>query len=390
MTAPGLYTTRSYLPGAVRSTQSIGYQVYEMDEDPQKQPAAIFRLIGDRFNGATLPLDALDDLKYINEAVMDVARRIYLLEHNIKRLPKGFGSKSLCIRSLTDGSASMGIDITANSQATSIQIEEDKAIKKSLEIVASTLNGTPVDDGYRDVLTPYFKKIGRQLKDGEILSINTNGAQYSYDTDKRNRLVQDLNEYESETELYGNVVAMDGEARAFTLEYADSIGDGSKVSIPYSNSVTESEIVDAFVHRRDQSVLIRGLGIYKGSHLKTMEDIQYFESLDPCDVRARIETLIRIPADEYGEDPKPDIHSMREFASRYESMMNENLPLPFIFPGEDGGLSLEWDEPDMMVDIDLKTYHATVYAQKEMDLDLSVDDGWKQLSKLLGGSDESS
>lgn len=67
-----------------------------------------------------------------------------------------------------------------------------------------------------------------------------------------------------------------------------------------------------------------------------------------------------------------------------------HLPMPYIYPTLEGGLSLEWDKPadGLTLELDLATKQArATLADDEVGLDLATEAGWEQLSTLLQGPD---
>lgn len=348
------------------------------------------RFTGRRYDGASIPLNSLDNLKFINEVVMKVARKVYLNEHpDRERVPKGFADMTLHICDIRRGSTIMGLNISnSTSQKTLFQSDENKAVSDSFDIVSKAFGGCHFDSQYEGIIRPYYNKIGKDLREDESIVFESNGQSYTYDNSVRSRLVKVLNQYESDVEIYGKVVDLYGEKREFTFEYCDSQGSCAKVIIPYKCAAHESELVELFKERAESSALLCGTGIFIDGSLKGFKNIETFEMLEPRDVRARIEEIVRLkPGWSGGDDDKEyDCNLLRRFASMYESHVNGNYGLPYIFPTPEAGLSIEWDDTETVLEVDSSLIRGVLLGLDHgQELDLGTDEGWIILDKFLSG-----
>ena len=83
---------------------------------------------------------------------------------------------------------------------------------------------------------------------------------------------------------------------------------------------------------------------------------------------------------------------MKWFRDAWAALDRDALPLPFIYPTEDGGIQLEWTLGELAVsaEVDLKERKAEVCvvnlstkASREAAVDLSAPTGWETLAALV-------
>lgn len=361
-----------------------------MDSDRARDSEMTIRFTGRRYDGASIPLNSLDNLKFINEVVMKVAKKVYLNLHpDRERVPKGFADMTLYIRDIRRGSTVMAIGISNSTcQKTLSQTDENKAISDSFDIISKAFGGCQFDTRYESIIRPYYNKIGKDLREDESIIFESNGQCYTYDNTVRSRLVKALNQYESDVEIYGKVVDLYGEKREFAFEYCDSQGSCAKVIIPYKCAARESELVELFKGRAESSALLCGTGVFIDGSLKGFKSIETFEMLEPRDVRARIEEIVRLrPGWSGGDDDKEyDCNLLRRFAAKYENHINGSYSLPYIFPTPEAGLSIEWDDTETVLEVDSSLTHGVLLGLDHgQELDLDTDEGWSILEKFLSG-----
>jgi len=74
------------------------------------------RLVGERFDEHTIPLELLKDLGHLEALVVELAKYLYLADHpERQRAPRGFtGTIGLHLRYVDGGSATAGIVLSAS------------------------------------------------------------------------------------------------------------------------------------------------------------------------------------------------------------------------------------------------------------------------------------
>lgn len=115
--------------------------------------------------------------------------------------------------------------------------------------------------------------------------------------------------------------------------------------------------------------------------------------LEPLDVAARVDEL-RSLKDGWleGHGRAPNGATLNWFTATFDAQFGDELPLPYVFPTETGGLRLEWElgDADISVDIDLQArrgeYHSLALdgsTERSDTLDLGDAAGCAKLRSLL-------
>src|SRR5690606_23794311 len=139
------------------------------------------KLTGKRFDEHTVPVEVLQDFAALQELIVDLAKKIYLDENPArKRVPKGFtDGVTLNLQQVEEGSALLNFLLGTSLLASPILGEDahaytyfEKAKNKVFEVVATAEH----DGNVRDVLSTkhlsYFNRIGRNLKEDEVIILN--------------------------------------------------------------------------------------------------------------------------------------------------------------------------------------------------------------------------
>jgi hypothetical protein len=112
------------------------------------------------------------------------------------------------------------------------------------------------------------------------------------------------------------------------------------------------------------------------------------------DVNNRIEELSLLKdgwLDGTGIAPGPEF--LQWFENAFEANFNTQLALPRLYPTANGGLQAEWALGDTEISLEIEPAKKTAEYQSldmgardtiEYTLDLSTQEGWKQLNEILG------
>jgi hypothetical protein len=240
----------------------------------------------------------------------------------------------------------------------------------------------------------YFDRFGRSLQDDEAIEFTTKDrpAPVRFTRATRKRLV-DASKLQSTTEdvtLRGGIHEANQEAMTFELRLVD----GRKASGPIPEEYRET-IIEAFNGYRDGArVAIRGIARFsRAGRLENILDVESVTLLDPLDVAARVDEL-RSLKDGWleGHGRAPNGAALNWFTSAFDAQFDDELPLPYVFPIEKGGLRLEWElgDADVSVDIDLQARRAEYHSlaldsstEVAEPLDLGNPTGWAKLHSLL-------
>lgn len=367
-----------------------------MDSAPFLSP----RLIGKRFEGGAIPLEMLRDLATLEDMVVEVAKWTYLNEHpDRQRTPRGFAdSVHFRLTEIRAGSSIPVISIepmegTLPSVGHRYQPYLEKARDAIVDTIASANDDASASYKLPRRLLGYFDRLGRSLRDDESIEFSRPHASPVRLTRAVRRKLLEASSVRSHTEevtLRGVLPAADQERLTFQM----TLIDGRKVP-----GVIPEEHVDTFLeafnlYREGTKILVSGIGRFdRDKKLERIDSVDRVSLLDELDVPARIDELRLLQHGWLeGHGIAPDSAHLDWFAEQFEHSFAAELPLPFVYPTEAGGLRLEWDfaSHDLSVEVNLQTRKAELHCldlEANRDaaetIDLSTEDGWNSLGDVV-------
>jgi len=324
------------------------------------------RLKGPRFEDRAIPLEFLRDLAVLEEMVVELAKLEFLRDNpNRKRSPKGFTEGiELKLTAIEDGSARPIISLVVASTALfplNHQTFFERARDNIVKAIAAAENSLPVTGYLPEKTLTYFDRIGRSLRDGEAIEFTTPTSQEAAKLTKetRRRLVLASSRAQGMTEdttIRGCVPEADQENMSFEVRLLD----GTKVKGDIAPQHLDT-IRDAWNgYSTGTRVLIQGIGRFnRNERLQALESIEHICLLDPLDVPARLEEL-RSLRDGWleGQGLAPPSEGLDWLSHAFDRNYPEDLPLPFLYPTEEGGIQAEWSlgPNEVSLEIDLKSH----------------------------------
>jgi hypothetical protein len=137
-------------------------------------------------------------------------------------------------------------------------------------------------------------------------------------------------------------------------------------------------------------VAVRGVGRFNRANklvLVQFEEIEDVATLDPLDVPARLDELRLLRSGWLdGVGKALDGAALDRLAIAFTANYPDDLPLPFTFPTEGGGIQFEWrlGNATPEIEIDLTTLRGELLTDnEETTLNLSDANGWKDLVKRV-------
>ena len=190
----------------------------------------------------------------------------------------------------------------------------------------------------------HFNRIGRSLRDGEILELprDNGSAPARLTQETRQRLLQRsaVKELTQEVALRGTVPEADQERMTFELQQVH----GGRIPGPMPEQHREA-IIEAFGGYLDNvRILVQGIGRYdRQNRLSGMESVEQVTFLDPLDVPARLDEL-RAMQDGWldGAGKAPTHAGLSWLSTNFERYFPDDLPLPYIYPTPEGSIEAEW------------------------------------------------
>ena len=329
------------------------------------------RLIGTRFEGHSIPLEFLKDLAVIEEMVIEVAKWKFL-QANPKRTraPKGFtDGVSLVLTGVDEGSAIPLISLVMTS-TTLFPPENQGYFEKSRDAIVSAIGEAEAEAGQSSLILShlperalsYFNRIGQSLRVDEAMEFSggVHKKPVRLTVETRRRLVFASSRAQNltiETVIRGVVPEADQDAMTFHVQ----LPDGRKIPAPMAEPHTDT-IIDAFNRFRDgYRIVLRGVGrTSRTGRLERVDSIEHMSVLDPLDVGARLDEL-HVLKDGWldGLGCAPSAEGLDWLESWFEINIPDDLPLPYLFPTEDGGVRAEWSlksiETSAEIDLENKT-----------------------------------
>jgi hypothetical protein len=355
------------------------------------------KLEGARFEDHAIPLDFLKDLAALEEFIIAVAKAEWIKAHpGRKRTPRGFMSGvTVKLKQVDEGSAIPVLTVLIASSALLLNVVPpqqeylERARTQIVEAVsAAEAGGNPVDYLPAKSLV-YFDRFGRGLRDGESISFNRNGnnvpARLTPQTRRKLVLAVPGVQFITDDALRrGTVVKTSDTDGTFTIR----LGNGQEVVAPLSPEHRDA-ILDAQKEAPEGvRVAVRGIGQFnRFEKLVKFEAVEDVTPLEPLDVPARLDELKLLKAGWLNGDGKTLDGTLLDKLSNYFATYYPNeLPLPYTFPTESGGVQFEWRlkgaTPE--IEIDLSSFRGEwLTSDEESTIDLSSAQGWRELGERI-------
>ena len=356
------------------------------------------KLDGARFEDHAIPLDFLKDLAVFEEFVISVAKSEWLKDHPTrKRTPRGFMSGvTVKLKQVDEGSAvpvlTAYIATTTALLPNAIPPQREYLERARARIVgavaAAQEGGNPTDHLPAKALA-YFDRFGRGLRDGESISFNRDMgiAPARLTPQSRRKLVLAVPgvQYITDDALRrGSVVDTNDADGTFTIRLAA----GQELQAPLP-PVHRDTILDAQKDAPDGvRVAVRGIARFNRSNkLVRFEDVEDVTPLEPLDVPSRLDELQLLKMGWLnGGGQALDAPSLDKLSQFFTTFYPSELPLPYTFPTETGGIQFEWriNDASPEIEIDLASFRGEWLSDaEEATIDLTSAQGWKDLASRI-------
>lgn len=366
------------------------------------------RLVGERFEGHSIPLEVLKDLAVLEEMVVEVAKSEFLKDHpQRRRSPRGFTDGiTLKLTDIEEGSAVPVISLVIASMSFFPPENQQYYFERARDAVVNAIGAAeqnqPITAYLPEKSLGYFDRLGRSLREGEAMEFSTpahpNPARLTRET--RRRLVlasSSVKELTEETTVRGSIPEADQDNMTFELQLID----GRKVRARMASQHLET-ILEAFAsYRAGARVLMQGIGrLNRNEKLVGFESIEHVSLLDALDVPARLEELRLLKNGWFeGGGSAPTAAGIDWLSHVFTRAYPEELALPYIYPTPEGDVRLEWTlgSHEVSLDIDLAQHRANLHElnlssdeEHEDELNLDESSEWarliEQIQRLMGES----
>lgn len=364
------------------------------------------RLTGGRFQDHGIPLEFLKDLAVLEEMIVEVAKAEFLKANpERQRCPRGFTEDiELKLTEITEGSAVPLIELVHTGSTFFPRYHE--CFKRARETIANAIGAAEQNQSITEYLPErtlgYFDRMGRSLREGEAIEFvsPTRATPARLTKETRRKLVlasSTVKEFTEESTVRGLIPEADQERMSFTIQ----LFNGRRVTAPLTAQHFDT-IIEAFQSYLDGTrVWLQGIArVNRNDRLLGFDSIEHVSILDPLDVPARLEEL-RTLQDGWleGDGRAPSKEGLDWLSRAFSQHYPDELPLPYLYPTEEGGIQAEWtlkpNEVTLEIDLGRRTgeWHAlnleTDEDQSEM-LNLDELQDWKwivdEVRRISGGA----
>ncbi len=359
------------------------------------------KLHGGRFEKHAVPLEFLKDLNALQAMVFAVAKQKFRDSNpDRQRLVKGFSSGiELGLSSIETGSVKLVLNLlcagaTLFPSHPSLPFFEE-AGEAIVEVIEAAENGQTAPDDFPSEALRIFDRLGKGLKDGETFQLSSprTGRVGSLTRDVRRKIllsIPEVYDYEEETVLRGSVSGVNWDEQTIQL----NMPDGQMFQFHYSGP-EQTEFVNEIISAKSKleqgksiKLLLAGTGKFsRQGKLLNFISVEEISFLDPLDIDFRLDELRQLQNGWMdGEGGKLSESGLDWLKTCFDRYFNLGVPIPYIYPRVDGGLSIEWTFPhheiSMEVDLDNKTgYWVALHSKggeaEDRELNLETEEGWK-------------
>lgn len=366
------------------------------------------RMVGDRFNGHSIPLEVLKDLAVLEELIVEVAKWHYKNDHpDRKRTQRGFtDGVSLKLTGVDDGSAVPIISLFVTAIPELFPPENQECFERARNSIIAAINaaesGAEITEHLSDSHLAYFDRIGRSLRDGEAIEFDYKNPKCPARLTKatRRKLIlasSGVREITEEVVLRGAIPEADQRKDSFEL----LLVGGHRIKAPLESQHYDV-VLDAFNgYRKGVRVSLQGIAKYsRNERLQSIETVEHITILDSTDVSARLDEF-RLLENGWldGKGSAPSISGLNWLTDRFETLYPDSLPPPYLYPTAEGGIQAEWSVGghDVSLEISLESHQGEWHDlelstkdenQRELDLDAPGEWQWmtEQIHNIEGAS----
>ena len=349
-------------------------------------------LKGKRFESHTLPLDLARDFIAYEDLIVELAKHLYRKEYpSRERVLRGFTEGfSLQLKSISEGSTVIALerpsvpDLFLNTDYFTVARDLVNDLIQGVSSSQSILKDFPAH------LLSYFDKFGQSILEEEELELSVPDKPSAvYTREIRKILVSRSSKPEISNwiTLRGSITEVD--ARNNTFKISPILGRIFSSDIPEGFWDVVSQGLNNYRIGQGK-VAVQCLAVFDSTeNIKCIDEIKHIEVLDPLDIIARVEE-ISLLKDGWmdGEGISPTKEFLKWLTDYFASSYPEDLPLPCIYPTLDGGVSLEWSNPNVEISLLIPSDHQECVLSilsvpkgehKEQSINIIAEDGRKSL-----------
>lgn len=359
-------------------------------------------LTGKRFDDHTIPLELLEDFAAFEELLVEVAKWLYLKEHNRKRVPNGFtNGVTLKLASINEGSSILNIMMT-----TAIGLfpnQHNAYFEKAKENIIRSIDAAGRNEAITDFipenLLGYFNRIGKNLQDDETINFSHNNIENAYLTKQSRKILvlasTNIREVISQITITGTIPEADKSKSSFTILCNNGQKITAKITPQHFQTIMEAfNNFDADNLETNYKVSIKGLGRFnKNDKLESFESIEHISIIDPLDVRERLGELAKLQDGWLnGEGIAPKNEDLNWFITVFDEYYDASLSLPYLYPTLNGGIQAEWSNKNYEISLlvnfanKMGSFHSLNNLSdevEEIEINLTNKESWGKLNTAI-------
>lgn len=363
-------------------------------KESKEKPFVTHVLRGPRFDDHTIPVEVLPEFEAYQALVVEVAKALFFTRNpKRKRVPKkfvdGFG---LALKRVGGDCVATELQrrpiAAARGELFEPKSDEFEAARDAIaRCVEAAANGNRAPDEFPHELIARFNEFGKRLLEGESIELRAPGVAtgVKYDARVRKALVLQVQaDYQQECEVIGSVVEANVEDRLLTLR----LDDGRPVKARF-DAAMERVVTRALSQHARKRVRIAGMGVFDSrdalqrileTHAITL--IHDGPKTTLVDRMAQLRQLADGWMDGQGKAPPPA--GLDWLAAILSDLVENDLPLPYLYPTLEGDVQAEWSFEDWEVSatfglvtkkVELLAAHTKTDACPEESIDLASPEG---------------
>lgn len=340
----------------------------------------------------------LPDIQTFGEFIKYLAAKRYRESHPDKeRLPKGFRQQmTMCMSGISSGSTEVELLFTVHGQQHICPTDEESCYYDSVGEAMGVFERLNDDNSeLPDDLTPFFNKFGRGLKENESIEIKSSGRKVEFNKELRHAVLTRASKpFVEEIQMYGTVKNLNLQQER--IDITTNIG-GNTITIPVNVDMNDwaGYYIGNLSHKISQSkVYLEGIGEFNDrGKLLSVKEVCDIQLLDPLDIRARIEELSHLEdgwLDKTGKGISEKGAKM--LSDLFDQHYDRTLPLPYIFPTENGEIQAEWSigVNEIILRVNLETLSGRLIvintetdSEEENEYELPDKSSWDKINSLM-------
>ncbi len=323
---------------------------------------AFFSLAGDRFDAPGMPAETVREVGYFRDAVLDVARHVWLAKHpDRQRVPRGFAD-AFDLRLLRVDAGSARPQLVLHRPAAAGR-EDDwdewaEVFATARDLVADAIgslnHARTLPPAFPEGASRSLRSIGGSLREAESITLGSpvdKSRRAIVDTNVR-ALLEDIDEVtvlHQSIQLEGVIVEYDGETLTFRMK---TDGGVAVCGLETYNATLVNRVKDnlALDGVTAPDVRIEGETLDPAQRQLRVFNVHTIEVVRSVGEKVLVHQLRRIGELEpgwYGADseaPSPDARRRVERLVPLLASLGEDVR---IFPNADGAIVLEWRRGDV-------------------------------------------